>query len=330
MAGELWRILTQVGKETVYGTPVAATRQLLMDDTSAGLNRTRAAHIIKVSTGTPDNVRGVKNRAVAAGGTFKQTLDADECLEPLLACVQGNVTPTTALGASTWVFKPSTALDSQTWENRDGYTDWQASGVYVDTIKYTWSAAANGDVMVDYTLFGKDRVQSTLTAALTTRSPIWVEGWESQVFLDALGGTPGTTAFGTAISGTVTITRKLGRKYYAANTQATGAVTQGEFDCTGDLVIEGNAASLTEYGNWDSSVGRLLRLKFGGNGAVLGTSTLKRSVSLDVPCFFTAWDLSGADAGTRVAKATFQYSYDPTNAFSTQVTVVNSRPTAYV
>jgi hypothetical protein len=302
-----------------------------MDTGSGGLTRTRAAHIIKVSTGTPDNVRGVKNRSVAAGGTFKQTLDASEIVEPLLACIQGGVTPTTALGASTWLFKPSTTLDSQTWQWRDGYTDWQETGVYVDTIKLTWSSAANGDVMVDYTLFGKDRTQQALTAALSTRTPLWIEGWQCNVYLDAMGATPGTTQFATAISGTMTITRKLGRKYYANNTQATGAVTQGEFDVTGDIILEGNTASLTEYTDWDTSVARLMRLNFTNSvgGTVLGTSALYPTVNFDLPCYYTAWDLSGADAGTKVAKASFQYSYDVTNAYSLAVTAINARTTAY-
>jgi len=329
MPGEQWRVLTQVGKETTYGTIVPATRQLLMDPASGGLTRTRAAHVINVATGTPDNVRGVKNRAVEAGGTFKQMLDAGEIVEPLLACIQGGVTPTTALGASTWVFVPSTTLDSQTWENRDGYTDWVESGVYVDTIKLSWSAAASGDISVDYTLFGKDRTQQALTASLATRSPVWIEGWETKVYLDALGGTAGTTPFGTAISGDLTIQRNLGRKFFAANTQATGAITQGAFGCTGSIVYEANSASLAEYADWDTSVPRLMRLEFGNNGAVLGTSTLKARVAFDVPCFYTSWDLTGEDAQTRIAKANFQYSYDPTNAFSTKITVVNGRTAAY-
>lgn len=329
MAGELWRIITQVGKETDYGTIVPATRQLLMDPSSGGLTRTRAAHVIKVSTGTPDNVRGVKNRAVAAGGTFKQMLDADEIIEPLLACVQGGVSPTTALGASTWLFKPSTTLDSQTWEWRDGYTDWVQPGVYIDTLKLAWSAAASGDISVDYTLFGTDRTQQALTASLAMRAPIWTEGWETKVYLDALGGTPGTTPYGKAISGDLTISRNLGRKYFAANTQATGAITQGEFDCTGSIVYEADSASLAEYADWDASTPRLLRLEFGNNGAVLGTSTLKRRIAFDVPCFYQAWDLSGTDAETRIAKATFQYSYDQVNSFSMQITVVNGRTSAY-
>jgi hypothetical protein len=237
----------------------------------------------------------------------------------------------TGTGAYTWLWKPSTSLDSQTWEWRDGYTDWRETGVYIDTIKLVWSAAANGDVMVDYTLFGKDRAQNALTGSLATRSPLWMEGWQTLVYLDALGSTPGTNLYATAISGEITITRKLGRKYYAANTQATGAVTQGEFDLTGTMVLEANAASLTEYADWDSAVGRMLRLAFtnSNGGTKLGASGLYKSVFFDIPCSYTAWDLSGADAGTTVAKASLQYQYDAVAGYSLAITANNDRATAY-
>jgi len=327
VAGETWRSLYQVAKEATYGVPLAATRQLLG---TGDLTRTQAAHIVKVNTGTSDNVRGIKNRAVQAGGKFTQPLDADEIIELFLGCVAGGVVPTTALGASTWVFKPSPTIDSQTWEWLDGYNGWQESGVYVDTLKFTWASTADGDAMVEATLFGKDRIQNTITPSLTTRTPIWMEGWETSVYVDPIGGTPGTTQFLTAISGTLTVTRKLGRKYFAANTQAIGAITQGEFDLTGDVLFEANTAYLAEYADWLAATQRLFRFNFGGNGAVIGTSALKRTIQLDIPCGYTAQDLSGSDAGTRVAKATLQYVYSPTLASSFVATVINSRPTAYV
>jgi hypothetical protein len=146
-----------------------------------------------------------------------------------------------------------------------------------------------------------------------------------------MGAAPGVNKFGTAISGTFTITRKLGRKYYANNTLATGAVTQGEFDVTGDIVVEGNAASLAEYADWDNAVPRLMRLAFTNSvgGTALGATGLYKSVLFDIPCYYTAWDLSGADAGTKVAKASWQYSYDIVNSYSLAVTAINARTTAY-
>jgi len=143
MAGESFREIWQIAKEATYGTIVPATRQL-SGESSGHLNRTRANHEIRVSTGTRDNVRGNKPRAVTAGGAFSQAFDADEIIELFLAAIQGGVTPVTALGASTWVFTPSTTLDSQVWEWFDGYNGWVESGVYIDTLKFTWSAAANG------------------------------------------------------------------------------------------------------------------------------------------------------------------------------------------
>jgi hypothetical protein len=329
MAGEAWRQQWAIGVETAYGVAVPATRQLSAE--SAGhLERQAANHEIRVATGTRDNVRGNKPRAVTAGGMFSQAFDADEIIELFLGAVQGGVTPTTALGASTWVFKPAATLDSQTWEWYDGANGWQSPGTYIDTIKFTWSAAANGDTKVEATLFAKDRVIHTITAALATRNPIWMEGWETQVYLDALGGTPGTTLFGTAISGSLTLGNKLGRKYFANNTLVLSSVPFGQFSCSGDLIIEANAAGITEYTNWDTSVDRLLRLSHGNNGAVIGTSALKRSIVHDIPCTWTAMEISGMDAETRVLKASFNYKYDVVNSFSYRATVVNSRPTAYI
>lgn len=329
MAGEGFRELWQIGKETTYGTPVPATRQL-SGDPSGHLDRDRENHEIRVSTGTRDNVRGNKPRAVTAGGMFSQAFDADEIIELFLAAVQGGVTPTTALGASTWVFTPGATLDSQTWEWFDGYNGWSESGVYLDTLKFTWSAAKNGDTKVEATLFGKDRVPQTVTASLATRTPIWMEGYETLVYLDALGGTPGTTLFGKAISGELTLGNNLDRKYYANNTLATAAVTFGQFNCSGSLVIEADADGMAEYDNWDTSVDRLIRLSHGNNGAVLGTSALKRAINHDIPCTWTAFDLGSQDAGTRVLKGTFNYKFDAVNAFSYRATVVSSRGTAYV
>lgn len=453
---ETWREVVQVGLEgsggSNYGTPVDATRMLLMDSPSSGFTRTRAAHIIKVSTGTRDNVRGVKNRSVAAGGSFKQSMDASEIIEPLLACIQGNVTPTataaiadpttavtatgsasggtipagsytyrvtdvdaggaetlpntassaavltgaassvaltliaagasgtvarriyrsdgtteglvhvigdnstttwtdtgavsqaqavsngkpptanqTGAGAYVWIFKPSNSLDSQTWEWRAGALDWQESGVYIDTIKVTWSSAANGDTMVEYTLFGKDVVNNAITADLSTRLPVWIEGWETTVAIDNLGDVPGSTIFGTAISGDLTITNNLDRKYYANNTQATAEVPFGEFGLTGSIVIEGDTAALAEFDEWDAATPRLLQLVFGNSADddVISGTKLKPKVIFNIPCSYTAFDFSGTDAGTRTMKGTLQGNYDAGNAYSLEIVAVNNRSAAY-
>lgn len=151
MAGEQWLQLAQVGKETTEGTPVAATRRLYV---TGDPTRARVQNVIQVQTGTRDNQRDAKLRAVAAGAKFMMPIGADEITEWFLALINGGVTPTTALGASTWVFKPGTTLDSQTYEVFDGYRPWQLRGMKIDELKL--SGVVDGDTKAEATLFGRE------------------------------------------------------------------------------------------------------------------------------------------------------------------------------
>ncbi len=435
MAGEKWQQVFQVGKETVAGTAVAATRKMYwMGD----LSRQRAVNLVKVASGTRDNQRDAKLRAVTAGLKVTQPVSADEMIEPLLACVQGAVSPSTSLGCSTWVFKPSATLDTQTIEFYDAYRGWQLRGALVDQIDVT--GTVNGDSKVDITYLGREaivnplsgsggvsEVQSinlgaasagtvvytfngfstgsvpynasnavllaalvalpsigpgnvavsagplpaattitfqgglakqaglpiitgvptgltggTVTITRTTagvnptlladRLPNFMPGWNCQVFADPFGGTPGVTNLpGTFISHKITIKNNAARKYFGDNTTATGSIVLGELDVNGEITLEGNAASFAEYNNWEAGTKRLVRVALGNSqyDSVIGTSANKPQVWIDAPCAWTAVDLTPEDAGTKIYKFTFNYVYDPTNAYGLQVTTFSSRSAAY-
>jgi hypothetical protein len=327
MPGESWQQLYQIGKEVTEGTAVAATRKLYG---TGDLTRTRDVQLIKVSSGTRDNQRDVKLRSVQAGGTFTQPLSNDEIIELLLGTIQTSPGIVTALGASTWTFKPTLASppDPQTWEWFDGYRNWQQRGVRIDQLKI--SGTVGGDTTVAATLFGREMITAAQTAALADRVPNFIEGWETKLYIDAFGATPGTTNVpGTMLAWDVTINNHLGRKYYADNTTATGGVVLGALDIAADITLEANASALTEYTNRDTPTKRLVRLEFGNNGAVLGTSALKPLVSIDIPGAWTAIDLTPEDNGTKVYKFSYQYIYDVTNAFAVQFKVQTTRTTGY-
>jgi hypothetical protein len=97
MAGELWRQIGQIGKESISGTAVPATRKVYAS--TIHLTRDRAVHLHKAAVGRRDNTVDAKLRGVVAGGTFDQAMSADEFVELCLACVQGGVTPTQIQGA---------------------------------------------------------------------------------------------------------------------------------------------------------------------------------------------------------------------------------------
>lgn len=325
MAGEAWQQITQIGKETVEGTAVAATRKMY---TTGDFTRTRAQNVVQVQTGTRDNQRDSKLRAVAAGGKLMMPIGADEIIEWFLALIQGPVTPVTLLGATTWTFKPGNTIDSQTYEYFDGYRAWVLRGTKIDELKL--SGTVDGDTKAEATFFAREMAVGALTAALPDRVPDFTEGWELQLFVDAFGATPGTTNIpGTIISWDITIKNNLARKYFGDNTLAAGGVVLGNLDVKVDVTLEANASAMAEYTNFDGNTKRLVRLLIGNNGAVLGTSALKKQITIDVPLAWGAVDLGGEDKGTKVYKFSGTYIYDPTNAFGLQAKVVTLRATAY-
>jgi hypothetical protein len=326
MAGEVYKRLFQVGKETTPGTPVPATRKVYG---TGSLTRNRAIHMVEEQTGTRAMSIGGKVRAVVAGGSFVQSLSADEIIEPLLMGVQGSVTPTTVdVSAKLWTFKATGAtIDTATVEWFDGQRDWQQTGVNVDTISIAGKVDTDTTVTVGF--FGREMVTNTQTPALADRTIDIIEGWETQLFIDALGATPGTTNIpGTLLDWKVDFSNNMMRKYFADNTTATGAVILGKIGLKVELTLEADAAALAEYTNRETAVQRLIRLQF-GNNILIGSTTAKKLVSIDVPCVCGAIDLTPVENGTAVYKFTYEYMNDVTNGFPLQVRCQNLRATAY-
>jgi len=297
------------------------------------LTRDRMINPIKVASGTRDNQRDAKPRVVHTGGKFDQGLSADEIVELLLMSVRGGVAPvqqggTTPNGAYLWTFTPGPTLDSGTVEWYDGYRNWQQRGARIDELKI--SGAVEADAKVNATFFGQEMVPVAQTAGLTDRVPDFMEGWELRLYIDAFGAAPGTTVVpGTIITHDTTFKNNLFRKYYGDNTTAAGDIKAGELHIQGDILLEANASALAEYNTRDAATKRLIRLELGNNSANIGTSTLKKKVTIDIPCFYSAIDLTPDQNGTKVYKFTYQYVYDPTNAFGIQIQVTNGRATAY-
>lgn len=326
MAGELWRSYFQIGKETTPGTTVPATRRMYFDPDSK-LSRERAARPHKFATGTRDNTRSFTLGPTMVGGSLKLPLSASELIELLLMGVKGGVTPTGAGTPKLWTFTPGTSLDAATLEWQDGARGWEAGGCLVNKLKI--SGSVKEETTVEAEIFGMNLGLAALTGSLAERAPDFIEGWETKLFIDALGGTPGTTQVtGTLLNWEVEIDNQLGRKYFAANTLNVGAITSGELGIKAKLTFEASAtAAATEFSNWDGATERLVRLDFGNNEVIEDTDM--KFVTVDVPGAWDAFDLGGSDEGTRTYELGLQYLYDPTNAFGLQIRAQNARAAAW-
>lgn len=268
-AGQLWATAFQIGKETTAGVAVPATR-IVYYNPDGTLSRTRAPRPHMFAVGRRDNVLDYTNGPIQAAGSVGLPVSAEEALELFLTGVQGGVTPTTPTGATAgrqWVFKPTSTLDSATLEWDDGARGWRAPGTRVDQLTI---AGAVGDTnMITATLFATDVQQASLTGALTQRSPTFLEGWQTRLYMDNFGAAAGNSQIpGLLRNWSVQLQNNLGRVYTADNTLATNRIVTGQLNVTAQLTFDANPSqALTEFNNWDAATKRTIRLEFVGPAA---------------------------------------------------------------
>jgi hypothetical protein len=267
--GQLWSAVAQIGKEVTTGTPVAATRKVYWRDPV--LTIAQDPRPKRFATGTRDNVRGYTNGPKQVAGSLTFPMSADEMLEPLLATVQGSVTPTTPSGATLarlWTFKPSTTLDSLTVELDDGARVFQGAGIKGNQLKIDGGAMDENVVSLD--LFGTDLViVGSITGALAERVPTFLEGWQARLFLDPPGSPFGQTLISDALmSWSITFDNQLDRVYTANNTLAANRVTTGELNVNAQITFDAAAVqALTEFNRWQAGTKVGVRLEFVGPAA---------------------------------------------------------------
>jgi hypothetical protein len=329
MAGELYRSVSQWGLESVPGTPVAATRKMYLREPVLSIERTAAPY--RVATGTRDNVRGMTSGPTMAGGSVSQVMSADECLELLNIGVSGSPVITTPGGATVTrlhTYKPG-PLASATIEWDDGARVWQGAGYRANSL--TISGAVGEENTIAAELFGQDVIAGTLTGALAERTPSFLQGWQTKVYIEAFSGTPGTTVIsGFLRNWNVTLNNNLGRVYTADNTLAANRVIDGELDVTASLTIDANSAqALTEFNNWAAGTQRMIRLEFiDTTGFIEGA--LRRFVTVDIPGAWTAQNIGGSADGIRTYELSLQSIYQATLAAMVQVRAQCARTAAFV
>src|SRR5262245_12586925 len=277
------------------------------------------------------NVRGFTSGPDLVGGTARVDMSPEELIEWLLITVQGAVTPTIPGGATLarlWTFTPSNGLpDSATFRYNDGAQVFIGAGMYGQSI--TFAGSADGESTAEVELFGKSLVTGALTGGLAERTPEFLEGWQANCYIDAFGGTPGTTVVVALTDWNVVLGNNLTRKYYADNDRAANKVPIGVLDATAQLTFEASEpASLTEVTNGNKDTPRLVRLEFLGpqNGIETGQ---RRFLTIDLPGNWASPSLSNEGDGTREYQFTLQAKYDATNAFMARIRAQNARTTAW-
>lgn len=259
MAGQTRFRKIQVGKQTVIGTAVAATRVLPYRGLMV-LNPNRTEPDVDVGSLDPIMAPYPMAQEVLMSGATGP-LAFDDAPIRLSAGLMGGVTATGPTGttAYTWTYTAASltadAFDYWSVQTGDDTSDasgegTNAFGALIETFSESGGEEL-GPFQVSDDWVAAGAVYGNRTGALTVaNSPAWVFGADTEVFLNSTAGTIGTTKLAAAVRGaTLTIANNLDRKRYmdGSNTRfQLAAYGRGPREITLDLTVEKTAAAIAE------------------------------------------------------------------------------------
>jgi hypothetical protein len=318
---------TQWGKEATPGTRVAATQ------------------IIRAPMFWPEDAREVlrtpEDVAIAGGTTrthvpfvegklvLPETAITFEQLPIFLSAGIKNVVTGVADGGGSgkiyaYPLHTTSGQSIQTW-TAEGFDDVQEYEVgYVFFTEYTFKGSAKGLWTIAGNLLGQEVAVSTKTGALTLVNVEDVLFQKTQLYLDALGGTIGTTEKEGALIGAEIKLVTGWMPYYTGGTSlAFYGIKNIGWSLTGKLTLEHDAALLAEYTNLKNETGRLMRLQTLGSALTTSATHTYKTLRFDLPVKFTKYGPLTSQDGNIVGTLDFFSAYDLTAALGPSITVVN-------
>jgi hypothetical protein len=246
--------------------------------------------------------------------------------------LKGGVTGVSDAGtppAYTYTYAPSAATDdlkSMTLEFNETGNPYESSQVMVTQATLRFNVGNNNEPawMLDLTLLGRDWSTTTFTAALSDRDTEVILGRGTKLYIDAAGGTIGTTQVtGKLISGSFTFNPNIHFKNFAEdeNAYAANKVGRGAYHVDAQFQFEFDDDA--EFANYRSTtpVKRLIRIE--REGTTIHT-TVKKRMRLDFPSmYWSSWS-RGDRNGNLVATFGAQAYYDVTAGKLVELSVVNA------
>lgn len=221
---------------------------------------------------------------------------------------------------------PTTAQPTIKTFTLEGGDDNQAEKMeysFVDQFKL--SGKAKEALMMSADWQGRQVQNATFTAALAIPSVEDVLFQKGSLYLDAIGGTFGTTQKSNTLigfdltykSGIVPVWTGDGNQYFSF-------IKVTEPSCEGEITFEHEATAVAEKTLWRAGTSRMMRLKFtGSNVATPGTTYTTQTFNIDLIIKWESWSKLDEQNGNDIVKAKFKARYNATAAAMGTFTVVN-------
>lgn len=215
-------------------------------------------------------------------------------------------------------------VKTATWEGYDNVQAYQATMVMFTKITLKWKYGESWKMSGE--MIGQKVRTITKTPGLTLGDINPMNGALTKYFIDAIGGTIGTTQKSYDIvggqldilTGVQVVPAHDGTQLYY---QGYKIISQR---INGSLEFEHDADLVTEFANMQGETPRLLRVQCLGKALTTpGTSYSVRTANFDMPVKFLPFAAPADQAGDNIVKVPFFSKYNATYAAGPTVTVVN-------
>lgn len=328
MAGSRALRKIQMGDETTAGTPVAAS--FIWRGSAGGM-----IHDIQDVVFPQEDVGylgGTTRSYIARYWTELSMHETEATFEQLPYIFEAGVESESgsADGAgSSIIYEYDASLTSQNTTKTytiEGGDDQQAEEFDYAFIKsFTLSGSGMGALMVSAEWLGRQTSNTTFTGALTPPSVEEILVNDATLYIDAGGGTIGSTAVSNTLFA-FTLNWNTGlQEYWAVDGSKDFSLTKFTSD---EIVLtctyEHNASAVTEKAAYRAGTVRLIRLKCEGSAVeTAGTSYSNKTLLIDLAGVYEDWSALADNDGNDVVNATLRCRYSTADTLKAKVTIVN-------
>lgn len=325
----------QVGKQSVIGTAVPATRVLPM----------RSAIVLNPNITDPDVDVGSLDPIISPiGGAQEWTMPGatgpatfDDLAIRLSAAIKGGVSPTGPTGttAYTWTFQAASltadSFDYYTVETGDDTADSAGAGItgfggVIDSFSMEMPEDLGPWTGSDDWVFAGGTYGNRTGALTVDNSPVFLFGADTAFYLDATPGAIGATQLTDAVRGaSLTVNNNLDQKRYAngSNTRfQLGAYGRGPREIELTVTVEKTTATIAEVATLDDSARPNRYWKISTNSLENAGTAVKYKSEFFLP--MRLYEVSeGEIGGNANYTLTYRGFYDSTLTYAIKAIVIN-------
>jgi hypothetical protein len=220
---------------------------------------------------------------------------------------------------------PVTAQNTHATATFEGGDDQQAEEFDYGFIKnINLSGSGQTALMMAADVFGREVTPTTFTGALTVPTVEEIITNTGKLYIDATGGTIGTTQISNTLFG-IDLAHNTGLQEYwpVDGSKEFGFTKFTEDEIILRLTYEHNASAVAEKVFYGTNVTRLFRLLFEGSDLATAGTYSKKTLQIDLAGRYDDWSILDEVNGNDIVEATIRCRYSIADALKLEYLLVN-------